>query len=211
LSKKEEAMGRPRKAESELRRQITYRFSPETLKIINQISGTTKTAFIEAAIKHYHEFLTASEPEPEPEIKLAPAVPEPVPEPTRKLRAYRIGSENPVPLPAAVPDSAPVPAPTSSLRQPIYQIYIRHEPGTCPTLPEGFSYIDHDKSTGRRACPNEKQIHRVFAQPIGIEVARRRAEQLQAVASITRVWIEDRTGNLRNSWQKENGCWVRDN
>jgi hypothetical protein len=144
--------------------------------------------FMEAAARHYLDFLTASDPEP---VLHFPGV-------TKE-------QVEPVPVPVALP--APAPAPTSSLRQPVYQISVKHAPGACPDLPSGFDYIDGDKSTGRRLCPN--QIHRVFSQPTTIEAARRRAGQLQAVAGVVRVWIEDRSGNLRNSWQKAHGRWVR--
>jgi hypothetical protein len=128
-----------------------------------------------------------------------------------QVEAHAAQPAQPSALPAPAPVPAPASAPTQSLRQPVYQIYVKHEPGACPALPEGFSYIDDDKSIGRRACP--KQVHRVFAQPIGIEAARRRVKQLQEVVGVVRVWIEDRKGQplSRDSWHKENGRWVRDN
>jgi hypothetical protein len=156
------------------------------------------------------------------EVRAKEEVSEPEPMPVPEIKAYKTDLAEPEPplhFPGvtreqveAVVEPAPMaaqPAPTSTLRQPIYQIYLKHALGTCPALPDGFDYIDGDQSTGKRSCTNP--VHRVFAQPTTLEAARRRAGELQVVIGVTRVWIEDRKGGQKDSWSKENGRWVRDN
>jgi len=103
--------------------------------------------------------------------------------------------------------SPPSDRPTSS-RRPTYQIYLKHEPGPCPRLPEGFAYIDMDKSIEPRQCP----IHRIFARPCAIAIARQHVERLkQEGPGIIQVWLDkDGYGLPRDSWRKEHGRWVRD-
>jgi hypothetical protein len=182
-------MGRPRLPETRKRRD--YRFSPATLRLIEQgrkISGQTETAFVEAAIARYLDFLAEKEVEAS-DLERQPLA---FPGVTREQVA-------------ALAEASPV----SSSQKPVYQIYVKHEPGACPDLPEGFDYIDRDRSAKRRC---EYSLHRVFAQPVGIEAARRRVKQLQAVAGVVRVWIEDRKGQPlpRDCWRRENGRWLRD-
>jgi hypothetical protein len=203
--------GRPRGSVKPDRRQRRdYRFSPATMQKIEQgrqITSKTETAFVEDAIQHYHEFLLGGDEASEVErlrahIQLLEG---------ELAEASRPSHSRPVPVIEHQPP-APVAATSSSrMRQPVYQIYMRHEPGPCPDLPEGFDYIDgdSDKDLKKRRCTIP---HRVFAQPCKIEAARRRVEQLQGVANITRVWVEDGKGKplSRDSWRRENGRWVRE-
>jgi hypothetical protein len=59
--------GRPRGSVKPDRRQRRdYRFSPATLRLIEQnrqLTEATETAFVEAAIQHYAEFLAKAETE----------------------------------------------------------------------------------------------------------------------------------------------------
>lgn len=201
--------GRPRgsvKAERRLRRD--YRFSPTTLQIIEQgrqRAAMSETAFVEAAIQHYHEFLVRGEAESHELEQLrarARRLEEELVEVSRPRPAPTIERQLPPPLPVAATS-------LSSSRQPVYQIYLRHAPGVCPDLPEGFDYIDGDRSKGNRRCMNP--THRVFTQPCTVASARRRAEQLQEVAGVVHIWIADRKGDTlsRDSWRKENGRWVK--
>jgi hypothetical protein len=185
-------MGRP-VVYSSPRRPRLIQLSDEVWEAIGKVAGEGKrTEYIEQQLRQIPE-IQALLSAPEPEIVRKPVI---------------VTRQKPEPEPVSRPAPAPGPAPTANLRQPVYQIYLKHAPGTCPALPEGFSYIDGDKSTGRRPCAN--QIHRVFAQPIGIEVARRRAGQLLDVTGVTRVWIEDRKGGQKDSWSKEAERWLRD-
>lgn len=194
--------GRPRgSVKADRRQRRDYRFSPATMQLIEQgrqRAAMSETAFVEAAIQHYSRVLESS---------FSPALIENVSSPTensgtKNTVTQRVTSRKE----AGKPETpATVPAAPQSLRQPVYQIYLRHAPDACPDLPEGFDYIDGDRSKGNRRCMHP--VHRVYAQPCVIKAAQQRAEALLERAGILSVWIEDRSGE--HSWKKENGRWQR--
>ncbi|MGB8346599.1 MAG: hypothetical protein WCD86_17060 [Ktedonobacteraceae bacterium] len=207
--------GRPtgsRKSAAELRQRRDYRFSPATLHQIEQgrqLVNATETAFLEEAIGYYVDFLTNKEADiremeqihahiQELERQLAEA------HTVQQFPQFRqaIRQQEPVPPSSDAPASSPLP------RRPTYQIYFKHEQGPCPHLPEGFAYIDMHKSIDPRQCP----IHRVFARPCAIAIARERVEQIKReVPEIIQVWLDkDGYGLPRDSWRKEHGRWIRD-
>ena len=202
-------MARPKLAQPRQRRD--YRFSSATLQIIEQgreLTGKTETAFVEAAICHYRDFLSREETEASEVERLRARVQVLEHE---LVEASRPSHSRPAPtIEYQPPAPVSVSVHTSSRSLPTYQVSMRHEPGTGPDLPEGFDYIDGDRSKGNRRCMNP--IHRVFAQPCTVTSARKQVERLQEVAGIVRIWIEDKKGQplSRDSWRKENGRWVRD-
>lgn len=205
--------GRPAgsgKPASELRQRRDYRFLPSTLRQIEygrQLTETSETAFVEAAVAHYARFLEGAMETPEVEQLRSR-----VRDLEEKLaEAQAVAAE---PKAADVAQWEPVapaptqPVPSSSARLPTYQIYLKHEPGSHPRLPEGeFAYIDLPTSIEPRQCP----IHRVFVRSCAIAVARLRVEQLKhEVSGITHLWLEKNGETLaKDSWHKERGRWVR--
>ncbi len=188
-------MARPRLTETRQRRD--YRFSSATLQQIKEemAAGTyaSETAFVEATISRYRE-LEAENARLRARIE----------DLERKLaRASRPASHlQPAPVPLLTPVLAP-----SGYRMHTYQIYIKHDAGRCPTLPEGFAYMDMDKSIEPRQCP----IHRVFAQPCAISFLRQRVEQLKAVPGIVNIWPDKGGQTLsKDCWRWERGRWIRD-
>lgn len=217
--------GRPAgsvKLPTERRQRKDYRFSPAALRQIEQgrlLAHTTATAFVEAAVGHYIDFLVGAADMREIELPHAHSLPlaehrqagtraELSRQPIMRKQSgapsagplRKSGTKNNV-KPAATPAAPP------SLRQPFYQIFARHEPGPHPSLPEGFAYDDLPKSIQPEQCP----IHRVFARPCAIAVARQQVEQLKHVPGIIAIWLRDRSGRVlpRDTWQKEDGRWVR--
>jgi|GEM_PF-2305797 len=192
----------------ELRQRRDYRLKPSTLHQIEQgrqLAQLSETAFVEAAIAHYSGFLTEETHEldhlqtriQDLERHLAEAQAARVQRPER-ARDRR----EPVGLAPARP------VPSSSARRPTYQMFLKHEPGPCPHLPEEFAYLDLDRSIEPRQCP----IHRVFARPCAIAIARQQVERLKReVPGIVLVWL-DKGGDAlaTDSWRKEHGRWVRD-
>lgn len=208
-------LGRPtgsRKPTIELRQRRNYRFSPATLHQIEQgrqLAHVTETAFIEEAIGYYVEFLTNKEAD----AREMEQIRDRVQELERQLAEAYMVQQFPQSRPTirqreAAPPSSDAPASSPSARRSMYQIYLKHEPGPCPRLPEGFAYIDMDKSIEPRQCP----IHRVFARSCAIAIARQRLEDLKgSVAGITQIWLDKDGYNLpRDAWRKEHGRWTRD-
>jgi hypothetical protein len=204
--------GRPtgsRKPATELRQRRDYRFSPATLHQIEQgrqLVNATETAFLEEAIRYYTnkeadvremEQIRARVQELERQLAEAHTVQQ-FP-PSRQA----IRQQEPVSPSSDAPASSPSPR-----RRPTYQIYLKHEQGPCPHLPEGFAYIDLPKSIEERQCP----IHRIFARPCAIAIARERVEQIKReVPNIIQVWLDKDGYDLpRDSWRKEHGRWIRD-
>jgi hypothetical protein len=196
------------KPTTEKRQRKDYRFSPATLRQIEQGRRLThtpdETAFVEAAIQHYVRSLASQEEmhvlaHPPTQDQAATQVTAPV---VQKQPRQPIERKRPL-------ASSPAPSPTlpSSLRQPVYQIFLKHEPGPHPSLPLGFAYMDQHPTIQPEQCP----IHRVFAQPCAVAIARQRVEQLKATPSIISLWILDRTGKVlpKDSWQKKDGRWTR--
>lgn len=207
--------GRPTgsgKPATELRQRRDYRFSPATLHQIEQgrqLVHATETAFIEEAIGYYVDFLANKEAD----VREMEQIRARVQELERQLAEVHTVQQFPRSL-HAIRQKEPVPpssdAPASSLlpHRPTYQIYLKHERGPCPHLPEGFAYIDLPKDIEERQCP----IHRVFARPCAIAIARERIEQIKReVPDIIQVWLDkDGYGLPRDSWRKEHGRWIRD-
>jgi hypothetical protein len=192
----------------ERRQRRDYRFSPTTLRLLEEgqrLLPVTETALVEAAIQHYLTFLTTQEVAHAQQEKEYSPIQYGVSKPTvaqhEAQREQQPTSSKPPALPPAPTSSA-----TSSSRLPTYQIFVKHEPGTCPPLPEAFAYLDLPRSIQPEQCP----IHRVFARPCSITVARQRVEQLkQEVAGITHIWLDKGgVGLPKDSWQKKHGQWV---
>ena len=193
--------GRPAgsvKPPEERRQRKDYRFSPATLHQIEQgrqLAPTPdETAFVEAAIEHYVSALTGKGKTHElaqPPIQDQPGASAITPLAQKQPGQPLDRKQPPAPPRAIIP----------SLRQPVYQIFLKHELGSHPHLPEGFDYIEQDE------CPT----HLVSLQPGKLDAARDRAIQLQTVPGILSIWILDRKGNAvgRGSWRKEQGRWIR--
>jgi len=193
------------KPENERRQRRDYRFSPTTLRLLEEgqrLLPVTETALVEAAIQHYMTFLAAQGVAHAQQVshsRLQDAVSKP------NVAQHEVQHERQPtqPTKAALP---PASAPISSSRLPTYQIFVKHEPGACPRLPEEFAYLDLPKSIQPEQCPT----HRVFARPCSITVARQRVEQLkQEVTGITHIWLDKGgVGLPKDSWQKKDGQWV---
>jgi hypothetical protein len=186
------------------RQKRNYRLSPATMRLIEQgkqLTDSTETAFIEAAIQHYMDALTAQEPDNSEQERPVLHFPGVTSEQVAELVERPALPAMPIP---AMP-AAQAPALATSSHLPTYQIYMRHSPGACPDLPQGFDYLDQDRNAGKRRCMNP--VHRVFTQPCTIKSAEQRADTLEKAAGIVSVWIEDKTG--KHSWKKESEHWRR--
>lgn len=202
--------GRPRgSVKADRRQRRDYRFSPTTIQLIEQGQQRTdmrETAFVEAAIQHYAEFLAGEGTVAQEVEQLRTRVQHL----ERELEAARLprvqsalGGRQRSISPAVVAASA---SPSSSHRSP-YQIYVKHIPGQCPRLPEEFAYIDLDTSIEPRQCP----IHRVFAQSCTVAAVRQQVERLKTVPEISSIWPDKGGQTLaRDCWRRENGHWIRD-
>jgi hypothetical protein len=190
--------GRPAgSVKPEHRQRRDYRFSQETLRLLaagRELTASTETALVEAAIAHYVDFLTRKEAETR-----ADSVVQPQPVPLHFAGATRAH--------VLATQTGQIPAPASLHHRPTYQIFLKHAPGACPALPAGLAYCDQPVSIEPRQCP----IHRVFAQPCTVAFVRGRVEQLKAVAGITHIWPDKNGQTLaRDCWRKEGGRWLRD-
>lgn len=204
--------GRPRgsvKADRRLRRD--YRFSRATMQLIEQgrqRTDMTETAFVEAAICHYLDFLTEKETEVGEVERLRARLQhleQELAEASRPSRSRPASAAVQIP-PAQLPPAGASMS-SSATRRPTYQIYVKHAPGQCPTLPDGFAYIDLDTSIEPRQCP----IHRVFAQSCTVAAVRQQVERLKTVPEISSIWPDKGGQTLaRDCWRRENGHWIRD-
>lgn len=187
------------------RQRRDYRFAPTTLRSIEQgrrLIDMTETAFVEAAIQHYVDFLRNGADETEQwQARAQDLERKLVAEQTTQTRRVAQPSSN-----ARLPSEAPGTSP--SRHKPTYQIYLKHAPGSCPHLPEEFAYLDLHQSIEPRQCP----IHRVFAHPCAIAIARERVERIKReVPGIVQIWLDKGGYSLpRDCWRKEDGRWIRD-
>lgn len=90
-------------------------------------------------------------------------------------------------------------------RLPAYQIFIKHAPGPCSTLPVNFAYRDLHKSVQQQQCP----VHCVFERQCSINQARQAVEQLkQEVDGIIKVMLDKNGYPLqRDAWEQNGGRW----
>lgn len=85
-----------------------------------------------------------------------------------------------------------------------YQIYMKYEPGECPSLPAPFEYIDQTYDPSQ--CPVHPVL--VFEPKTRIHVARRRIEELKKVAGIVKIWFYyGEHVKESDCWQKIDGKW----
>jgi len=180
-----------------------YRFSQEVLDHIAQgralISDTSnETAFVEQAIAHYTAFLEGLVQMNQEVERLQAQVRDLEHDLTRTQQALHLAEAK------TKQPSQPVPQTRSVAHKPIYQILVRHEPGACSDLPDGYDFLYVQKN--EQQCP----IHQVFAAACPIDQARLRIEALKQVPGFTRIWLtKNGYGTPQDDWQQKNGAWQR--
>ena len=98
----------------------------------------------------------------------------------------------------------PNPSARSSPRKPLYQILIKHDSGSCPSLPDDYGFLYTQENEYR--CP----VHLVFAAPCVIDQARLRIEVLKRVPGLVRIWLtKDGYGVPLDDWSKGPSVWQR--
>lgn len=182
-----------------------YRFLQETLGHIAhgrelKSEDLDETAFIEQAIAHYTAFL-ASEVQVNQEVeRLQTQVQDLEHDLVRTQQALRLAEAK------TKQPSQPVPHAHSTARKPIYQIFVRHDPGACPALPDGYDFLYVQENEHR--CP----AHQVFAAACPIDQGRRRIEALKQVPGLSRIWLtKNGYGTPQDDWQRKDGAWQRTN
>lgn len=180
-----------------------YRFSQETLDHIAhgralRSEELDETAFVEQAIAHYAAFLEGSIRVNQEMERLQVQVRDLERDLAHTQQALRLAEAK------TRPPSQPVPPVRATSHKPIYQILVRHDPGTCPTLPNGyyFLYVQENEP----CCP----VHQVFAAACPIDQARRRIEALKQVPELSRIWLtKNGYGTPQDDWQRKEGGWRR--
>jgi len=180
-----------------------YRFSQETLGHIaygrtlksNEID---ETAFVEEAIVHYTAFLAGEVQVNQDVVRLQIQVSDLEHDLARTQQALRL-----VETRAKQPSQSVLPV-RATLNKPIYQILVRHDPGACPSLPDGYDFLYTQKN--EQPCP----VHQAFAAACAIDQARRRIEVLKQVPGFTQIWLtKNGYGTPRDNWQHKEGIWQR--
>lgn len=183
-----------------------YRFSQETLAHIVhgrmlRSEDLDETAFVEQAIAHYTASLDGSVQVNQEVARLQTQVRDFEHELTRTQQALRL-AEARTKLQTAPPQPVPPARPTS--HKPIYQILVRHDPGACPALPDGYNFLYTHENEQR--CP----VHQIFAAACTIDQARRRIEVLKQVPGLSRIWLtKNGYGTPQDDWQRKDGAWQR--
>jgi hypothetical protein len=199
--------GRPQGSLAPVRRtRRDYRFSQETLKQITQ--GRTladgvpnETAFVEQAIAHYTTFLEDSIQVKQEVAHLRAWVHDLERELAHTQQELR-RAEAKTQIQKA--PTQPNPSSRSSPLKPLYQILIKHAPGDCPLLPDGYGFLYTQEK--EHSCP----VHLVFAAPCAIDQARRRIEVLKRVPGLVRIWLtKDGYGVSLDDWSKGTSVWQR--
>jgi hypothetical protein len=183
-----------------------YRFSQETLDLIAQgraliDDALNETAFVEQAIGHYTAFLDGSIQVNQDVAHLQVLVRDLERDLSRTQQALRLAEAN---RPLQAESSQPVPAARSSSRKPLYQILIKHAPGSCPALPDDYGFLYTQEKEYH--CP----IHLVFTAPCPINQARLRIEVLKRVPRLVRIWLtKDGYGTPQDDWSRGTSLWQR--
>ncbi len=196
--------GRPRGSVASAHRiRRDYRFSLETLCRIAhgrdlKSEELDETAFVEQAIAHYTSFLEGSIQVNQEVERLQAQVRNLEYDLTRTQQALRLAEARTKHLPQPVSPARP------ASRKPLYQILVRHDPGVCPALPDGYDFLYIHENEQR--CP----VHQVFAAACPIDQARRRIEILKQVPGLSRIWLtKNGYGTLQDDWQRKGGTWQR--
>jgi hypothetical protein len=196
--------GRPQGSAKTVHRvRRDYRFSQETLAHIAhgralRSEGLDETAFVEQAIAHYKAFL-AGEVAMNQEVERLQAQ-------VRDLERDLVRTQQALHLAEAraKQPSQPVPPVRSASHKPIYQILVRHDPGVCPALPDGYNFLYTHENEQR--CP----VHQAFAAACPIDQARRRIEALKQVPGLSRIWLtKNGYGTPQDDWQRKGSAWQR--
>jgi hypothetical protein len=132
-----------------------YRFSPKTLDYIAhgralRSEELDETAFIEQAMAHYTASLEGSVQVNQEAIRLQVQVRDLEHDLTHTQQALRLAEARTKQPPQPIPPVRP------TARKPIYQILVRHDPGACPALPDGYDFLYTYENEQR--CP----VHQVF-------------------------------------------------
>jgi hypothetical protein len=201
--------GRPRGSTKSIHRvRRDYRFSQETLGHIAHgreldSSALDETAFVEQAIAHYRVFLEGSIQVNQEVERLQAQVRNLEHDLRHTQQALRLAEARTKPQ-TALPQPVPPDRPAS--HKPLYQILVRHNPGVCPALPNGYDFLYTQEND--RPCP----VHQVFAATCPIDQARRRIEALKQVPDLNRIWLtKNGYGTPQDDWQRKEGTWQRTN
>lgn len=180
-----------------------YRFSQEIIGHIAYRRTLTseefnETAFVEQAIAHYTAFLAGEVQMSQEMERLQAQVLDLERNLTRVQQALRL-AEARIKQPVQ-----PVSSVHPTARKPIYQIFVRHDPGACPTLPDGYDFLYTQEN--EQPCP----VHQVFSSACPIDQARRRIEALKQVPGFARIWLtKNGYGTRQDDWRRKESIWQR--
>ncbi len=203
--------GRPRgsfKPVEQRRQRKDYRLSPGALVQIEQgqalASSENETAFLELAIAHYVAFLVGNVQQQESDTKELEQLRAQVRDLEHALSTTQIALRRAQDMLARGKETPfREQAKYIGLRN-AYQIYVRHELGACPALPDGFSY------TNLHGLPHQCPVHEVFSEVCLVDHARRELEKLKKVQGITRIWLAKNGHPLeRDDWEKKGDAWIK--
>ena len=225
MDTKNQGRGRPQGSTipAERRRQRKdYRFSPTALREIAQGRALLaaanenhevpkETAFLEAAITHYVAFLAGNTHQEMERLQAQ------ITDLERALDSAEIAlnqAQAETRLLKKKPQHQPIepakPVAYADLHK-AYGISMIHADKTCPTLPDGFQYINKPESG--QQCP----VHEVFSLVCPVARARREVERLKTVPGITRIWLTkggyeltSGAGHPTDRWSKKGGVWSKE-
>jgi hypothetical protein len=198
--------GRPHGSTKSVHRvRRDYRFSQETLGHIThgrelRSEELDETAFVEQAIAHYTAFLAGEAQVNQEVARLQAQVRDLEHDLDRTQQALRLAEAR------MKQPSQPVSPVRATAHKPLYQILIRHDPGACPMLPDGYNFLYVQENEQR--CP----VHQVFAVACPIDRARRRIEVLKQVPGLSRIWLtKNGYSTPQDDWQRKGSGWQRTN